>query len=285
MNRPHPFRCAFTYVELLALLAISAILLSIFVPFLAAENEKERRIVCEDHLRQLGDALEQYADRYNNEYPRTRYDPVLNPNGYTAFTGPDIRNPNSIAVGPNDVTAPLWLLVRGGFIKDMTVFICPSRGGEPDRLDGADHRSNFRSPRNLSYSYADPYSGFTQYRLNSDYIRGQFALMADRNPGADAASVPHDASPLELARANSRNHGRAGQNVLYADGTVSFQTTPYCGVRPKAAPDGDNIYTALSDQPLTGDTPFYAGNGYVGTQYGPAYQWDSYLVPTDDDLP
>lgn len=288
-------RRAFTYIEFLAILAIVGILLAIFVPYTQWLNERDRRLVCEDNLRQLRDALQDYArdnDRGSEvpDYPRVTYDAAVNRDGYTAFTGPDAADPFSAPVAPSDVTASLWLLVRGRYVTDLNVFICPSTRGRADRLtDGRgrpvaqEDRSNFRSPANLSYSYASPFSGFAGYMLNSDWLGGQFALMADLNPGKVAASVPYDASPLDLARANSHNHGQAGQNVLYADGSVEFETTPYCGVRPPGADNGDNIYSALAAEPLSGKSPFWAGNGYVGRQYGPSYKWDSYLVPTAED--
>ena len=262
-----------------------------------------------DNLRRLRQALQDYAgtDSIYHSYPRVVYDPEINRCGYTAFTGPDADDPFLIAqpnapttrpatapaverVQPSDVTASLWLLVREQYITDLSVFVCPSSSATPDSLTDAwghpvpvSRRSNFRSPNNLSYSYADPFSGYADYRLISDQP-GAFALLADRSPGSSAAIPASNAPPLEMAVANSRNHQRAGQNVLHADGSVSFETSPYCGVAPKGADDGDNIFTALAPAPLaSGDSPLYDLQGYCGRQYGPSYQYDSYLVPTDED--
>jgi len=289
MRRP-----AFTYIEFLALMAIAGILLAIFIPYVGAEREMHRQTLCEDNLLQIRNALQEYADANHHDYPRVRYDPAGNPNGYTAFTGPFATNPFALPVQPNDVTASLWLLVRDGNITDLRVFICPSSRERADSMVnaggvavGRTGRSNFFSAGNLSYSYASPFSGYEDYHLNSDWLAGQFALMADKNPGSLAASVAHDAPPLELAKGNSLNHQQTGQNVLYADGSISFEHTPYCGVgRDANNPIGDNIFTALAARPLTaGEHPFYAGNGFVGRQFGPSYTYDSYLVPTEDDGP
>ena len=262
-------------------------------PFSASLIEANRRVRCADNLWQIRDALQAYAKDNHNDYPRTLYDPVVNRDGYTAYTGADASDPFSVSVGPSDVTASLWLLVRGGYVTNLSLFVCPSSGQHADRMTDAvgrpvpaARRSNFRSAANLSYSYADPFSGYADYRLDSDVLGGQFALLADKNPGASAAQVGHDAAPLDWAKGNSLNHGQAGQNVLYADGTVSFQTTPYCGVGVDASKktDGDNIYTVLAPLPLTaGNSPFYANNGFTGRRVGPSYQYDSYLVPTEED--
>lgn len=43
-------------------------------------------------------------------------------------------------------------------------------------------------------------------------------------------------------RRNSRNHEGDGQNVLYADGHVSWETSPTCGIGQ------DNVYTNKNGQ-------------------------------------
>ena len=112
--------------------------------------------------------------------------------------------------------------------------------------------------------------------------------MADKNPGVDSqrsanvSGPAYNAKPFDLSTANSFNHGRAGQNVLYADGHVQFQPTSYCGYGKEA--QRDNIYTALSRTPIPkGQAPIGYSPGVVGKDVGPAYDRDSYLVPTSQD--
>ena len=70
--------------------------------------------------------------------------------------------------------------------------------------------------------------------------------------------------------------------MLYADGHVQFQATPYCGVG-----DGlvrDNVYTALSTLVLPeSHEPPVAAKGVIARDLGPAWAGDSFLVPTDDE--
>jgi len=279
----------FSLVEFLVVIGIIVILISIFVPYIAKVREADHRARCAENLRALVTALRSYSHVNKGVFPRVTYDPAHNPDGYVAFTGAGAADPFSrdTTVRPNDVTASLWLLVRAGFAKPSS-FICPSTYDTPEPLDPGvlGQHSNFTNSHHLSYSYASPFSSAPGYILN-DFLPADFALMADKNPGvspsgSDVTRPTWDAKPLDTARANSNNHRRAGQNVLYTDGHVSFQPTPYCGVGDKD--QRDNIYTALSRVPIAkGKTPPAFGQGALGHDVGPSWDHDSYLVPTDQD--
>jgi prepilin-type N-terminal cleavage/methylation domain-containing protein len=295
-NRPSPKR-GFTVVEMLVVFGIVAVLLAIFIPYVLTIRENGNRTRCADKLRQIRDAMRVYSAQNGKNYPRVRYDEQRQFVGYAAFTGPDSDDPFApdSAVLPDDVTASLWLLVRSGILADTSVFICPSTYDVRDRLVDragrsvtAQQRGNFRSGANLSYSYASPFSNAPNYRPNSDFLLADFALMADKNPGrrdgSDVTGPRWNAPDVELSKGNSTNHGRAGQNVLFGDGSVKFETTPYCGVGRPAGAGGDNIYTTRARVPATqaSDLPFDV-NGYVGNHVGPAASDDSYLVPVEGE--
>jgi prepilin-type N-terminal cleavage/methylation domain-containing protein len=280
-------RPGFTLIEFLVAIGIFAILVAIILPYMMMVREDARRTECAAHLGQIGEALQRYARDNGATFPlpQTRYDPIHKPTGYVAFTGAD----DPKAVQANDITASIWLLVREGYVKDPATFICPSTHDRPDRLTNfagnptpALKRGNFRSPRNLSYSYASPFTNAFNVTFSTDQLPSEYAVMADKNPGyaCDGDRVlgpPRDAPPFELAKGNSLNHQRAGQNVLHPGGDVSFESTPYCGV------SNDNIYTAIAPHRLAAAHPPLDVPGYIGTDLGPAYNYDSYLVPTARD--
>src|SRR5205085_849313 len=99
----------------------------------------------------------------------------------------------------------------------------------------AQQRSNFRSARSLSYGYCSPFSSAPKFRMNTDWLAPTFAVMADKSPGigspadADVTGPAVGAPASEIRKANSNNHGGAGQDVLFGDGHVCFERTPYCG--------------------------------------------------------
>jgi len=277
---------AFTLVELLVMLGIFVVLLAIFIPYVASLRESDARVRCSDNLKLLRNALATYAGDSNGAFPRVRYDAEHRPDTYTAFTGIDDGDPfgEDTEVQPNDVSASLWLLLRNNLAMRKH-FICPGtwdtrdpQTDEHGRPTSLKRRSNFRSGSNLSYSYASPFSSALQYSLNADRLDWGFALMADKNPGAAAASVSVHSRPLERAKGNSPNHNGAGQNVLYSDGHVEWRTTPYAGFK------SDNIYTTLWPRPLEpGQQPPPDSNGFTGKNVGPSWAIDSYLVPSAED--
>jgi len=253
------------------------------VPYLMSVREKARRVTCANNLQQIVNGLWAYADANNRDLPRVVYDPAVRADGYVSFTGVNDDNPFVAGanpandVQPSDVTASLFLLVKRNLV-DPKFFVCPSTSDEPDRVDDRAKRSNFSSGKNLSYSYALPFSSSPEYKFNRDRLRAAFVVLADKNPGVtektDPTRVARNDSLLELSQANSPNHAGAGQNAAYVTG-ITFQVTPYCGV------DYDNIYTAQAAAPTTQPgSPAADVNGLLNNNLGPARPDDSYLVPT-----
>jgi hypothetical protein len=73
--------------------------------------------------------------------------------------------------------------------------------------------------------------------------------------------------------------------VLFADGSVAFEKTPYCGVGSSGGKSpGDNIYTARAARPTTQSTSLPVSVvGFIGHDVGPVQNDDSYLVPMATD--
>jgi prepilin-type N-terminal cleavage/methylation domain-containing protein/prepilin-type processing-associated H-X9-DG protein len=263
---------AFTLIELLVVLAIIGVLMGILLP--AMEHVRHQGYIdkCASNLRQIGLAMSMYSNENQGNFPRTTYDPTQPLTVGTGANSPDAFQAGGPAA--NDLSAAPYLLLRNEHLTSE-IFICPyddATNYSPDLADPQKH-SNFTDwKKNLAYSFADPYPSDAVTKLGyrlTNRLKSDFALAADLNPGvkkpfADVTVAAPGASSRVLENANSLNHEQDGQNVLYADGHVSFEDTVLCGVSQ------DNIFTNQSNQVPA-----------AGSNLGPVNAMDVVLLPAN----
>lgn len=229
MNR----RYGFTLIELLVVIAIIAILAAILFPVFAKVREKARQTSCNSNLRQLGLAILQYNQDYDERFPSGTQPSAqgwaaqLYP--YVKSTGlykcpddstPQGVNPSGAATYPlsygyngsasgatlasyNDVTKSVLLFEITGVSTDMTTLA----------VNGSTTAGDFSSPT----SDGNPAGYTTIGRFATGVMSGAQSLVGTANANFDALTGRHT----------------DGSNFLLADGHVKW-------LRPTSVSTGGN---------------------------------------------
>lgn len=112
---------AFTLIELLVVIAIIAILAAILFPVFAQARESARKTSCLSNNKQLGLAVMQYVQDYDEMYPCNSWDT------------PPIGTIDTDAKNANYLSALQWVWRVQPYAKNKQIFVCPS---DPNAKNG-----------------------------------------------------------------------------------------------------------------------------------------------------
>lgn len=104
--RRGPARSAFTLIELLVVIAIISILAAILFPVFAQAREKARQTTCLSNEKQIGLAILQYVQDYDETMPFGGWNPIKAPD--------------------NTDSCYSWRYTVQPYVKNAGVFLCPS---------------------------------------------------------------------------------------------------------------------------------------------------------------
>jgi len=122
---------AFTLIELLVVIAIIAILAAILFPVFAQAREKARQTTCLSNLKQLGLALAQYTEDFDETTPNGNYE-FGSPGGWAAQIYPYVKS-TSVYRCPDDPTT-----FAGGNISSYAINANTGVPGQDIALTGQD---------------------------------------------------------------------------------------------------------------------------------------------------
>lgn len=213
--------------DLAAMSVAASVLGAVVILGVGQARQSGRRVACASNLMTVATAFEAYAGRNGGALP--------------ALAMPADRNWLRAGTQGHTNAENLLPLAQAGLIRPANL-VCAGR-----MVDASDPDSG------RGYSYVNLYGA---HRPAWDGGHGTIVL-GDRNPLFDAQATIDPQS-------NSANHGRHGNYVVRADGSVTWETSPNVGV------GRDNIWTL-------GRGPEYR-TGYVGTETA-AVVGDTFLAP------
>jgi prepilin-type N-terminal cleavage/methylation domain-containing protein len=194
----------FTLIELLVVIAIIAILAAILFPVFAKVREKARQISCTSNMKQLGLAMDQYMEDYDETFP-----------GAWKNTKQGPRQEWEEAIYP--------------YVKSKAVYDCPDR---------TSHVTN-DSTTNCTTN-PDTCTTTTDYGYNDLIIPADIGVPSggDDSTGAPDALLTEPSNTILLAEADGADrwagqylhgelNGRQG-HVLWADLEWKSSDTPGC---------------------------------------------------------
>ncbi len=169
---------------------------ALLFPMISQSRQYAQQLVCQENLRQIGMGIHAYADTWWNSYPALQPETKL---------------------GTAGATAPI--LNESGVIADRSVLFCPmtiiNQGGQNVEIPTLQQLRNAEGL--VLKRYYETMGGGFAYSLgvnkNDQYVPQHILHRPNLVMVGDA--------PVEyLGQFSSMNHGMAGQNLCYEDGSV-----------------------------------------------------------------
>jgi type II secretory pathway pseudopilin PulG len=196
---------AFTRAELLAVVAVLAVLAFVVLPALANSRPRSARVVCANNLRQIGMAFQLWGNDHNDTLPQEVH---VSQGGTRAH--------------PLAVNVWLHLAWVSNEVVSPNIYLCPSDTGKPARDFSGSPDGGYLNPdfRSSSTTYFLGYTAFSFPNIATAIIAGDRNISTEGVSGCarfgTALIVP---SYSGTAYWTGGLHGTSG-NILSYDGRV-----------------------------------------------------------------
>jgi prepilin-type N-terminal cleavage/methylation domain-containing protein/prepilin-type processing-associated H-X9-DG protein len=192
-------RKGFTLIELLVVIAIIAILAAILFPVFAKAREKARQTSCLSNEKQIGLAVLQYAQDYDEKLPR-----------YWNLIGPHV--PAGYTLSTNYTT---WADCILSYAKNDQMFQCPSQQFTQAQMAYTTY------PFAYFYNMNSTDGGCGLLALGSAANPSNLIMVADGWGTMDYWATPATYSNLYKTNTTVRRHND-GSNFVFVDGHAKW---------------------------------------------------------------
>ena len=250
----------FTLVELLMVVAVIALLVSVYMLVIGRGHHREHiprgQAICAANLNGIGKGIVLYMAENDDSTP------WIDSTDWSSTTGTNAKGTTTpTAVSP---TALMFLIIRSG--QPVDIFCCPSdknatkmastrftSAGKSyyywDFYDDTKGATAADHCKNVGYSYQTPLYDPSKSSYSSGYTpasAGGLAIMADKTPDFDGKTPCTNwggtLTEKQRKAGMSQNHSSGDFiNVLYADAHVSGHKRADVGIA------NDNIYSASNN--------------------------------------
>lgn len=214
---------AFTLIELLVVIAVIAILAALLLPALASAREQGRRTVCLSNDRQIGLAVQLYAQDNSGRIPYgPKSPPFTNPSNFYPSTGA----PTSLLSLQSGAPVGLGLLLQHYLAAQPRVLFCPSTDQPLDTVAELAKVGTYQAQGSYYYRHGGntqlfdaPGSTNTLPNLRLDNL----GLNRNGQPIRALAIDTLFLCPEELAAFNVKprtHHQQKSATILFTDGHV-----------------------------------------------------------------
>jgi prepilin-type N-terminal cleavage/methylation domain-containing protein len=201
-------RSIFTLIELLVVIAIIAILAAMLLPALSMAREKAREAACKNNLKQMGLAIQLYANDYDAFTPPN--DLFGNYNFYVMEAW--LQN----AIG--GATNGLSVMQESGYITNLNILFCPSM---PDPSTFNNYTADNKTI--MERLEADSGRAWGSYQYRSMTVTDD-ALFWGEPIYRGTMKYPSKMAVVDNARPILDAGHKSGYNMLYYGGNVKWMT-------------------------------------------------------------
>lgn len=236
-------RRAFTLTDLLAVIALLAVLTAVVMPTLAGVQNKGGRLECANNLRQIGVASMIFASDNNGWLPvctlgagnangaKTNYLLGIHYTRYVYLGAPNTQITTNEPPVQGEGYQNLGYLFEAGLAGNGNIFYCPGQWGTAlgasyyrplltTDSTGVIRSSYFYNPRMANAAVSDT---IRRYQTVSQMEPHRLFAVDYIGPGNDSGNIdsPSGSGFNPVTMAHARDHG---WNVLFTDGSVEFST-------------------------------------------------------------